>query len=261
MRKKLLTVALAATMAVTSVFSAFAETKDFSVTDAFATNSGNEQLTGDFNVTYKFHCKGYQSDTKDTWETFAVELTNAGVGSVVGGTDASYLTAVVGNQNQWWFNDSGASSKWDGTFTSSYSDADKSLSVLADADVECTVVRSGEKITITATCTGTAGKADYSLEVTNTAGFGDTVNLHITGEDCEVSGISFTNNAGATTPDPTEAPTEKKDDTATATTASTEKKDDVKPAKTGDVSSVAVAAIVALGAAVAVVASKKKVTE
>jgi hypothetical protein len=254
MKKKFFTVALATTMALSTVMTATAETKDFTVGTAFEVTSGEEQLTGDFDVTYTFHCNGYKAEG-EAWETFAVEVTNVGIDSRVKGTDCNFLTAVVGNQNQWWYNDGSAATQWAGDFTSSYSDSDKTLAVLADADVVCNIVRSGEKLTIKATCTGTAGTSEYSLETTNTAGFGDTVNVHITGEDCEVSNIVFKNNAATGETPTTAAPSTEQATTAAPSTTTT------TTPKTADVAPVAALAAVAVVACAGVVVSRKKVTE
>lgn len=72
MKKKLLTIALAATMVVSSAFGAFADTKtDLTIDGAFSANTGDEKVSGEFDVTYSFH---NESDGNANWNNFVVEL-------------------------------------------------------------------------------------------------------------------------------------------------------------------------------------------
>ena len=257
MRKKLLTVALAATMAVSSVFSAFAATADVDITGGLGSgNTGDEAVTGEFDVTYTF--KNSSHDTSQNWFNFAVEVYGEGYG-ITARADAFAVgyngaEAVLGG---WGDNPIPASTTWEGQ----PEDWATWAAGMADADVKVNVKRTGNSLKLTYDIT--AGGQDYKFVGTTpeVAGMPDALNIHITGEKVNITNVKFTNNASApATPDPTPASSDDKED-ETTTAAPAGNKDNVTPSKTGDTTTVAVVAIVALGAAVAVVASKKKVTE
>ena len=134
-------------------------------------------LTGDFIIKMNFHNDGYNDPTeKQTWDNFAVEFANEG--------ESDYLTAVC-NGNIWWFGN------WRGDLTGECTDTE--MTVLDDADVTLTIKRQGDTITMKADIVGAdSSEATYEATATNTAGFPDTIKMHLMGEQCSVSDIRYT---------------------------------------------------------------------
>ena len=267
MRKKLLTVALAATMVVSSVFSAFAVdakdtiSGDLTVTTFFNEKTDAVELKSGDTLNLKFNCKS-ESITLN-YQTYVMAVTGA-IGDAYTGA-AEEVLILRGDSWGWGGGLSDIVAPDDaGTDTNKLvfeSDVnwDEWQNLLkGGADVDITLSRNADTLTYEAKV-GT-----YTMKTTTTSGkaLPDTLYVFLTGEQTVLSGITTTKTSSSVSTDPTQAPADdKKEDDTTAAPASDTNKDDVKPAKTGDVSSVAVVAIVALGAAVAVVASKKKVTE
>lgn len=137
-------------------------------------------LTGDFIVTYRFHNKGYKKNNK--YENFVVELCN---------DENRYLT-VVCNGNAWWYNPQNEDrNNWSGSLTNTCTD--ESLTVLQDADVVMTVKRVGNKITMHADIENTSANttAEFDAEAVNEKDFPETLKLHLTGEACELTDITY----------------------------------------------------------------------
>lgn len=265
MKKKLLTVALAATMAISSVFSAFAETAsslDNTAGWADPSNAGYESLTGDFDVTYKF-----KIDTvgTDNWNNFVVELRTGSAdnydyldiradafaftnGPTFGATfDNPTTSKLVAN----WVTPEGHDwAAW--------------LAACPGATVEVNLVRTGDAFKYKATfSTGTVFTADFSFDGVDVP---DAIDLTFFGDKASFSNITFTNNkAAAPSEDTTTATPDENATTATpgedTTTVAPSNGNNGKAPETGDVAPVAVLALLAVGASVAVFASKKKVTE
>lgn len=271
MKKKLLTVALAATMAIATAITSFAETAStVDCSKGFAVaSSGWETLSGDFDVTYTFHDKAYQGGS--TFQNFIVEIA-ANQNAADTTKFNNYLTAVC-NGGVWFWNDATATAQWsdlDGKIINGElpggTCTDTEMKVMADADVTCNIKRVGEKVTINATAKNAAGdEATYTFETTNKAGFGDTVNVHLTGEKCSLTDVKFTNNSGSaidsTTKAEKETTTVKEDKTTAATT--TAKKTTASTKEDGGVSPIvfvviAVVAVVVIGGVVVVVKKKNK---
>ena len=265
MRKKLLTVALAATMVVSSVFSAFAvESKDAISGDLTVTGFFNEktdavELKSGDTLNIKFNCKS--ESISANYHTYVMAVT-AAIGDAY--TGASEEVLIVRGDNWGW--GGGASDivapddKGENTNKLAFEtdvNWDEWQNLLkGGADVNITLSRNANTLTYEAKV-GT-----YTMKTTTTSGkaLPDTLYVFLTGENTVLSGISTSKTSANTTPDPTQASDDKKDD-STTTAVPAGSKDNVTPSKTGDTAAVAVVAIVALGAAVAVVASKKKVTE
>jgi len=133
-------------------------------------------LTGDFIVKMKFHNDGYKdTTTKESHDNFVVEFTND--------ENTDYLTAVC-NGNIWWYGN------WRGDLSGTCTDID--MTVLDDADVTLTVKRQGDKITMHADIEGADGsEAEFDASAVNTTGFPETIKLHLTGEQCDVTDISY----------------------------------------------------------------------
>lgn len=265
MKKKFFAVALATTMALSTVMTASAETKDSLSSSAPFVNTGDEKLTGDFDVTYSFHTK---STLTDNWDTFAIEFYSDAV--TTGTTGKGYLTLRADAFGWWaegWLAESvpgqtdvnanwkGAEAGWDNWKTD-----------VSDADVTINAKRSGNTISVQYDIKGTNGSSyTFTNSVENVGGFGDYVYAHLTmaqsaNVQVDLTNVKFTKNGsdeqkpagnGATTAAADKATTAADKATTKATTA----------AKTGDVAPVAALAAVAVVACAAVVVSRKKVTE
>ena len=262
MRKKLLTVALAATMVVSSVFSAFAADTITSTAWWNAWTPGYEVKDGE-TLELDIEVKGADR----LWDNINAVFVNVKTdGTVAPSADniSGYKEYVVLRGDNYGWGDAYANTKFEGG-RDELADDDTFIAMMKDAHLDVTINKSGETIVYKYVATGANGTT-CTRTATVTADTSEGLYVFFTGDADADAGTSVTLTVaqaeGATTPDPTQASTENnEDDASTATTVADTTTDDVKPAKTGDVSSVAVAAIVALGAAVAVVASKKKVTE
>ena len=267
MRKKLLTVALAATMAVASVFSAFAE--DVDCTGWWAAHSAGTEITTE-GVEIDFHTQSYDNATNN-WNTPIYVLYSGDEAKVNG---AGYKEYFVARSDAYGWtptsntgpeeNDNvgkgidkfkSEGNAWevsgvDGIDWASWLTANKS-----GVDCKIKATRNGNNVVVEFTNNGVTSKATIPVED------GKKAYLSVSGELCKITNLTAKANAGTpATPDPRTAPSDdKKNEPTTAAPAGS--KDNVTPSKTGDTAAVAVVAIVALGAAVAVVASKKKVTE
>ena len=259
MRKKLLTVALAATMAIGSVFSAFAATADVNIEGGLGSaNTGDESVSGDFDVTYTF--KNQSLDTSANWNNFAVEVFGDGFG-ITARADAFAVgyngaEAVLGG---WGDNPIPAATVW----TGQPEDWAVWAAGMADADVTVNVKRSGNVLTLTYNIT--AGGQTYTFVGTTpeVPGMPDALSIHLTGEKVNLSNVKFVNNSAAGTTDTTTAAGTTDTTTAAGTTdATTAATNNGKAPQTGDMAPIAMLAIVAVGASVAVLATKKtKVNE
>ena len=265
MKKKFLTVALAATMVVSSAFSAFAETAtslDNSAGWANPSNAGYEALTGDFDVTYKFKI---DSVGAANWNNFVIEMRTGETdnwdyldiradafaftnGPTFGATFATPATSklvatwVVPDGHDW--------ATW--------------LAACPGATVEANLVRTGDTFKYKATfSTGTVFTADFSFGDVDVP---DAVELTFFGDGAKFSDITFTNNAAGgagsgsegTGSEGTGSAGTGSEGTGSAGTGST----NGKAPQTGDAASVATFAAISLAACVAVVATKKnRVTE
>ena len=264
MRKKLLTVALAATMAVSSMFTAFAE--DFysdsyenKTNDAYAEVEnplkGKNAETVVINYTINFT----EGTAKNGWDGIFAFFDEASGGRVSFQT-APYICFNAGADEKWidlkadaWCTANCEDGK---DYTFEYVITKDSIEVTCDGTKIAEFVETGR-----GTGAATEGFQDI-LDALNTyptltLGVGLAKSAYWNTELAAVTlKISDSPNVAADPADPTEPA-----DPADPTEAPTEAQDNVTPAKTGDTSAVAVIAIVALGAAVAVVASKKRVTE
>ena len=232
MRKKLLTVALAATMAVSSVFSAVAAELSGAWWTAW---SESYEIADGATVEFDVDVKGGDA----VWNNVAAVFTNSKITGTQAPADeagASYkeYAVVRGDNWGWGGGDNKSSAGSDITYEGGIADLGDAdfVATMKDCHLDITITRSGNDITMVTKGTGTNGKT-----FTRTAKFTDDLSAGVN--------VFFV-------PDTS---------TITVAKASAGSKDNVTPSKTGDTAAVAVVAIVALGAAVAVVASKKKVTE
>ncbi len=273
MRKKLLTVALAATMAVASVFSAFAE--DVDCTGWWAAHSQGYEI-GANGVDLTFSSKSYD-EAASNWNTpiVVVYAADAKFAGGAGMSDTAGYTeyAVIRSDAYAWgpanangttgdVNSGAGADNWaaagytmentgvpaDDAGWAAWLEANK-------AGVNCTVkaTKNNDKVVVELTNNGVTSKTTIPVDASK------TIYISVSGELCKVTDLKEAA-GGAPSTDPTPAPSDdKKDEPTTAPAGS--KDNNVKPSQTGDTAAVAVVAIVALGAAVAVIASKKKVTE
>lgn len=252
MKKKIFAVALAAVMAISSAVCAFGATADVSIDAGFSANTGEEVLSGDFDVTYTF--KNTSKDASSNWFNFILEMhTKDNVGyNADAGADAPVYIDMRSDNFGWVANSKEATApaiEWaplpEGQTWDTYG-ADMA------AGVDCTVnvVRKGNTFTVKMT------EGNYKFEGTVTVPDfeGQDVVIWLTGEKVDLTNVKFTNNtATAPAEDPTEAPANNEQATTAAPAAS---------ANTGDATTVAGVAVVALAAAAAVVVLKKRtVTE
>lgn len=258
MRKKLLTVALAATMAVSSVLSAAAAELSGAWWTAW---SESYEIADGATVEFDIDVKG--GDT--VWNNVAAVFTNSKITGTQAPADeagASYkeYAVVRGDNWGWGGGDNKSSAGSDITYEGGIADLGDAdfIATMKDCHLDITITRSGNDITMVTKGTGTNGKT-----FTRTAKFTDDLSAGVNVFFVPDTSTITVAKAAADTP-ATPTTDDKKDDGAAATTVAPEagsKDNNVTPSKTGDTAAVAVVAIVALGAAVAVVASKKKVTE
>ena len=271
MKKKFFAVALATTMALSTALTATAETKDTLSSSSPFVNTGDEKLTGNFDVTYSFHTK---STLNENWDTFAIEFYSDAVS--VGSTGKGFLTLRADAYGWWaegWNEKADGKEPVDVNLNWKGTDAgwDNWKTDVSDADVTINAKRSGETISVQYDIKGSNGTSyTFTNSVENVYGFGDSVLVHLTmaqnnGVQVDLTNIKFTDNAagGNNTPAPTTTGgNNTSDPTTTAggnnTPATTAGK---TTPKTGDVAPVAALAAVAVVACAAVVVSKKKVTE
>ena len=268
MKKKLLTLAMTATMALSMVFSAFAETKDTLSSSNPFVNTGDEKLEGDFDITYTFHTK---STLADNWDTFAVEFYSDAV--TAGTTGKGFLT-LRADTFGWWaegwneakdgtaVNDVNANWKTEGTAV-----WDTWKTDVADADVTINAKRKGETITVEYIIKG-ANNSEYKFtnSIENIHGFGDYVYAHLTmaqstGVQVDLTNVKFTNNGGAAGTDDKNDTDDKKEETTTKTPAKTTTANNDKNEEESGMNPVVIVVIVVVAVVVVagiVVATKKK---
>lgn len=253
MRKKLLTVALAATMAVSSVFSAFATELSGAWWTAW---SESYEIADGATLEFDIDVKGGDA----VWNNVAAVFTNSKISGTQAPADeagASYkeYAVVRGDNWGWGGGDNKSSAGSDITYEGGIADLGDTdfIATMKDCHLDITITRNGNDITMVTKGTGTNGKT-----FTRTAKFTDDLSAGV-----NVFFVPDTSTITVSKADAAAPVDDKKDDTTTpTTTAPTDGKgNDDKAPDTGDTAAVAVVAIVALGAAVAVVASKKKVTE
>ena len=258
MRKKLLTVALAAAMTVASVFSAFAEDVDASKkydggqtidgSSAWNTADGDNYLISETPVTVKFTNTPFlrQENGEDkNWFNFVFETL---------ASDSAKGITMRADAFAWTYGDSTVEPTYE--CEKSWGDVwDDFMQMCKDnTAVEITAKKADANTVTFAIAFGSAATETYT--VTYPEGVPSDLRFHVgaDGGSIVVNEVVYGSDSPAPA-DPTPADPAPADPTPAASN------NDVKPAATGDTSAVAVVAIVALGAAVAVVASKKKVTE
>lgn len=264
MKKKFFAVALATTMALSTALTGTAATADVNIAAAFSANTGDEDVTGDFDVTYTF--KNACQNTAANWNNFAVEIFDGNGQFITLRADAFGWTAGEWKLGGDAFADEKDPNVKHPTFTGQPEDWTTWIQDMTDADVTVNIKRNGSVFAVKYDIKGASGATyNFATNVTVESTVADALKVHITGENVNLTNVKFTDNkaGGSSTPepdstpstDPTKAPDAPTTKAPAATTAGK------TTPKTGDVAPVAALAAVAVVACAAVVVSKKKVTE
>ncbi len=172
--------------------------KELTVGAAFSSNSGDEILTGDFEIVYGFHNKGTEGAN---YNNFAIEFYSDKVSA--GTTGRGFLT-VRADAWGWWADGWGpnggktpadVNANWTGVGSTFGNDAaDREWQeAMSDAEVIVTAVRKGETISVDYNIKALNGKTyHFSNSVKNVYGYGDTVKVHLTGEKVKLTNITYT---------------------------------------------------------------------
>ena len=201
-KKNFLTVAFAVMLIVVfSMITVLADTSgELNIEDAFSADSGDEVLTGNFNISYTFHNEGTEGAN---YNNFAIEFYSDTVST--GATGKGYLT-LRADAFGWWAD--GWTSVWGetqadinenwtgvgGAFGSDDADAEWQ-EAMSDADVIIKASRNGETIEVSFEIKAANGNAYYfSNIIENAYGFGDTLKVHLTGEQVKLTNIVFSPN-------------------------------------------------------------------
>ncbi len=194
--KKILAAVLAGAMVLGSAISVSAATADVDITGGLGSgNTGDEAVTGNFDVTYTF--KNASHDTSLNWNNFAVEVFGEGFG-ITARADA-YAVGYNGAENVlggWGDKPIAATTKWTGQPANDEEWAAWAKG-MADASCNVNVKRSGNVLTITYKIN--AGGKDYTFVGTTpeVSGMPDALSVHITGEKTKISNVTFKNNASS----------------------------------------------------------------
>ena len=155
-----------------------ATVKDLDIGDAFTANTGDEDVSGNFQLVYKFTNKSVGTNN---WDNYIVEIFD-GAGQYIS-TRADNFGWFAGT----WLDD-GSTMEWgDGA-----ADWNTYLEVMKDASVTVTVKRVGSKITITNKIVSNAdsSKSYKFVANCNVPNAADALKVHITGEKVGLSGIT-----------------------------------------------------------------------
>lgn len=278
MKKKFFAVAMATTMALSTAVTAMAATAtEADITDAFKVNTGDEAVTGNFDVTYTFH--NATKDTSVNWNNFALEIFDGNGQFITLRADAFGWTAGSWTLGGDTVDNAGKNPLW----TGQPEDWTAWVADMKNADVTVNVKRSGNVFNVQYDMKGASNSYQFKTAVTVKEEVPDALNIHITGEKVNLTNVKFTNGAAAgagagetkkeegTTAGTPAGGAKKEDGTTKAAdsttkaaaannTATTKAATKTSP-KTGDVAPIAALGAVAVVACAGVVVSRKKVTE
>ena len=267
MKKKFFAVAMATTMALSTAVTAMAATAtEADITDAFKVNTGDEAVTGNFDVTYTFH--NATKDTSANWNNFALEIFDGNGQFITLRADAFGWTAGSWTLGGDTVDNAGKNPLW----TGQPEDWTAWVADMKNADVTVNVKRSGNVFNVQYDMKGASNSYQFKTAVTVNEEVPDALNIHITGEKVNLTNVKFTNGAAAGETKKEEGTTAgtpaggaKKEEGATKAaaannTATTKAATKTSP-KTGDVAPIAALGAVAVVACAGVVVSRKKVTE
>lgn len=254
MKKKLVTLALAATMTVGSVFSAMAE--DVDCTGWWAAHSAGYEIDADgLNLT--FHSQSYDTAAAN-WNT-PVYVVYQGDEAKVNGAGYAELF-VMRSDNYGWAGANNTAAP-DGLVAAGFT-IGESTGVPAD-DAAWAEWRAANKAGVDCSIKATKGDGNVTVELTNNgltskitipADTSKPVYLSVSGELCKITDLK----EATGTPDPKKDTPDPEKETPPTKPAPGPKKD---TPKTGDVAPIAALAAVAVVACAGVVVSRKKVTE
>lgn len=142
-------------------------------------NSGDERLTGDFKVKYTFTNK--TQNTTDSWNNYAVEVFN----------DGNFITTRADNFGWFagdWIKDGSAMTWGDGLDAAGLTEF---CNVMTDAKVTVTIERRNQRITIVndIVSNSDSSKTYQFVGICTMKNLPDTVSVHLTGEQVELSDI------------------------------------------------------------------------
>ena len=264
MKKKFFAVALATTMALSTALTGTAATADVNIVGAFSANTGDEDVTGNFDVTYTF--TNACQDTAANWNNFSVEIFDGNGQFITLRADAFGWTAGEWKLGGDAFVDEQNPDVKHPTFTGQPEDWATWIADMKDADVTVNIKRTGSVFAVKYDIKGASGATyNFATNVTVEGEVADALKVHITGEKVNLTNVKFTNDTAGGN-DQTPTTTAGGNDQTPTTTAGGNKAPAPTTAgkttpKTGDVAPVAALAAVAVVACAAVVVSKKKVTE
>ena len=253
MKKKFFAVAMATTMALSTAVTAMAATAtEADITDAFKVNTGDEAVTGNFDVTYTFH--NATKDTSANWNNFALEIFDGNGQFITLRADAFGWTAGSWTLGGDTVDNAGKNPLW----TGQPEDWTAWVADMKNADVTVNVKRSGNVFNVQYDMKGASNSYQFKTAVTVNEEVPDALNIHITGEKVNLTNVKFTN--GAADNGTTKAADSTTKAAAANNTATTKAATKTSP-KTGDVAPIAALGAVAVVACAGVVVSRKKVTE
>ena len=174
----------------------------FSIDEGFLSNTGNETISGNFDVQYTFTNK--TKSTAENWYSFIIEIFDSKGG-------------ITDRADRWgWFygahgegtDKDGSSHTWEGIV----SDWEDFKETMKDANVVVDVSRRDKVVTISYTITDNADNAKvYKLKDTVTFGtLEDSVSMHITGAYVDLSNIKLVDKTDSGANDDSDTDTETK---------------------------------------------------
>lgn len=207
--KKFLALAMAAIVGMTSAPAVYRNVivaeaavgdvtvKELSIPGGYGSaNSGDEKMSGDFELVYTFTNK--TQDSSANWFNFGVEVTNG----------TSFISTRADNYG-WFFGDwtgDGSKMTWgDGLDDAGWGEFRE---VMKDASVKSTIKREGNKITLTNNIvSNTDSTKEYNfVGICEMTSLPEEISVHLTGEKVDLYDIKAELKAEPT-PAPTEEPT------------------------------------------------------
>lgn len=215
MKKRFLALGMAAVTAMSSVMTCAAQTAEsVSIFDAFSSNTGDENVNGNFDITYTFH--NATKDISEKWNNFILEIFDGKGQFLTLRADAYGWTAgewVVGGAA--WTDDNGFKHP---VFTGQPEDWTSWVEDMKDADVKINVKRTDNIFKVDYVMEGPSDNSYHiSTDITLEGTIADDLMIHLTGEQVDLSNIKFMENkdsettgtdAEQTPTDPEQTPTD-----------------------------------------------------
>ncbi len=182
--------------------------KDLSITTGFSANSGNETISGDFDVQYTFTNK--TKSTEQNYFNFIIEIfdSNGGITDRADHFGWFYGEHGEGKDETTGKDKDGSSHTWEDIAI----DWEAFKESMKDADVVVDVSRRDKVVTISYTITDNKDKTKvYKMKDTVTFGtLEDSVSMHITGENVDLSNIKLEDKTNSGANDGSDTDTETK---------------------------------------------------